>query len=163
MQHKPRELLHKLLCWQSRGEEDIRLCRVDTTKKEKKKKEQRGGGIFEDIIVAEARKPELEGRLPEGSKGGRKPQAGTALQPWVRTGKSSGHTAPHWSLSTWRRNTMPCTPASKGPTKPSLHCSVWRAAAVATSISSFPRPKQDLPVAAAVSSAWFMNVRSTYI
>ena len=32
MQHKPSEPTHKLLCWQSQGEEDITLCRVDTKK-----------------------------------------------------------------------------------------------------------------------------------
>lgn len=48
-------------------------------------------GIFEDIFVAEAGKPELE-----GSKGGGKPQAGTALQPRVGTEKSSSNVAPRW-------------------------------------------------------------------
>lgn len=135
MQCKPSEPTHKLLCWQNQREEDIMLCGVDT---HAQKKEQRGGGIFEDIFVAEAGKPELEGRLSEGSKGSGKPQAGTALQPWIGTGTSSSNAAPRWSLSAHRSNAVPHTPASKGPTKPSPHRSVWRAAAVATSISSFP-------------------------
>ena len=70
MQLKPSQPTHKLLCWQSRGEEDITLCGIDT-----QKNEQRGGGIFKDIFGGKARKPELEGKLPEGRKGGGKPQA----------------------------------------------------------------------------------------
>lgn len=115
MQREPSEPTHKLLCWQSQGEEDITLCGVDT------KNEQQGRGIFEDIFVVEAGKPELEGRLPEGSKGGAKPQAGSALQHWMGMGKSSSNEAPRWSLSAQRRNTVPHTPASKGPTKPPPH------------------------------------------
>lgn len=78
MQHKPSEPTHKLLCRHSQGDENTTLCRVNTRKK---KKNSKVGGTFQDTFVAKAGKPQLEDRLPEGSKGSGKPQAGTALRP----------------------------------------------------------------------------------
>lgn len=136
MQGKPSQTTHKLLCRQSWGEEDVTFCGVDT------KNWTVRWGIFEDIFVAEAGKPGLHGRLPEGRKGGSKPQAAMALQPWVGKGKSSGNAAPQWSLLAQRKNTVPHTTDSKRPAKPSPHRSVQRA--VATSISPVPKTKAGL-------------------
>lgn len=84
-------------------------------KHKKKEKEQRSGGTFQDIFLAKAGKPQLEDRLPEGSKGSSQPQADTALQPWFWMGKGSRNVAPHWSLSARRRKAVPRTAATKTP------------------------------------------------
>lgn len=155
MQHKPSQPLHKLLCWQRQGEEDIALRGVDT----KKTRTVRWGRIFEDIFVAEAKKAELEGRLLEDSKAAACPRAALPSSP------GSERRAPATRLHAGARQPggeTPCLTHQVAKDSGSHHHTT-ATAAVATSISTFPRLKRDLPVAAALSSAQFTNPRSTQI
>lgn len=62
MQREPNEPPHQLLCWQNWGKEDITSCGTD------KKRAARRWDV-RACLCCESRKPELEGRLLEHSKG----------------------------------------------------------------------------------------------
>lgn len=138
MQGKPSHTTHKLLCRQSWGEEDVTFCGVDT-----KNWTLRWGDIW-GYFCCWSWEVRTAGQAPRGQK--RRQQApgchGLTALGWE--GEESGNMAPQWSLLAQRKNTVPHTPASKGSAKPSPYCGVWRAAAVATSISSFPKTKARL-------------------